>query len=119
MIRLIGKHVGVSIISTLLVSLVVALLLIPMVTHVFIRRRGGDSARFQGVSSKNRLMEIYTVLLKSALRFPVRTILTALVAFFASLIICLGLSLNVTQEAEAGPRCRTRALPVDVGGDWE
>lgn len=100
MVRLIGKHVGVSIISTLLVSLIVALLLIPMVTHVFIKRRGRTGARFQVVSSKNRLVEIYTVLLKSALRFPVRTIIAVLVVFFASLIICLGLSLNVTQEAE-------------------
>jgi multidrug efflux pump subunit AcrB len=35
MIKLMGNHIGVSIISTLLVSLFVALLLIPMMTHFF------------------------------------------------------------------------------------
>ncbi|MCU0639901.1 MAG: efflux RND transporter permease subunit, partial [Candidatus Krumholzibacteria bacterium] len=102
LVRTIGKHVGVSIISTLLVSLVVALFLVPMVTHFFLSRRSvADRAGFQGESGGNRMLQIYTVLLKACLRYPIRTIITTVVAFFASVILCFGMSLNVTEEAEA------------------
>ncbi|MCK4539199.1 MAG: efflux RND transporter permease subunit [Candidatus Krumholzibacteria bacterium] len=101
-IQLIGKHIGVSIISTLLVSLVVALLLVPMVTYYFISKKGQPgSARFHEVKRRNRLLGIYTVLLKSCLRFPLRTIITATLVFFASVIICFSLSINVSREAES------------------
>ncbi len=102
-IKTIGRHVGVSIISTLLVSLFVALLLIPMVTHFFLKRRKNIDARnlnFNVVSSKNRLIQIYRVFLKSTIRFPARTILGAWIIFFASIILCFALSLNVSREAE-------------------
>lgn len=101
LIKLLGKHVGISIISTLLVSLIVALMLIPMATHFFLKRRGkADTANFQMVSQKNRLLQIYTVLLKSTLRFPARTIILTVAAFFATVLICLALSLNVTREVQ-------------------
>ncbi|HSG27279.1 MAG TPA: efflux RND transporter permease subunit, partial [Candidatus Krumholzibacterium sp.] len=101
-IRLIGKHIGVSIISTLLVSLVVALLLVPMVTHFFLMRRDRKTlARFEAEKKGNRTLEIYIVLLKSCLRFPLRTVITTIVIFFASVIICLGLSVNTSEEAES------------------
>ncbi len=101
-VQIIGKHIGVSIISTLLISLVVALLLVPMVTHFFLTRRSvADRADFQNISSGNRMLQIYTVLLKSCLRYPLRTIVTTVVAFFASIIICFGLSMNVMEEAES------------------
>ncbi|MBN2185057.1 MAG: efflux RND transporter permease subunit [Candidatus Krumholzibacteriota bacterium] len=102
LIQLIGKHIGVSIISTLLVSLLLALLLVPMVTHFFLVRRKTDgSANFRSDSGDTRLVEIYYVLLKSCLRFPLRTIIGTIVIFFASIIICFGISLNVTEEAES------------------
>jgi multidrug efflux pump subunit AcrB/ABC-type multidrug transport system ATPase subunit len=101
LVKLLGRHVGVSIISTLLVSLAVALMLIPTLTHFFLQRKGeSDQANFQIVSQKNRLLQIYTVLLKSTIRFPARTIILTVVAFFATVIICIALSLNVTQEVE-------------------
>lgn len=101
-IRLIGRHIGVSVVSTLIISMVVALLLVPMVTHFFLRRsRGIDTAKFQIVTRKNRLLGIYTLLLKSALRFPARTIIISVVLFFASILICLGLSVNVSRESES------------------
>ena len=102
-IKTIGRHVGVSIISTLLVSLFVALLLIPMVTHFFLQRRKNMDNRnlnFNVVSSKNRLIQIYRVFLKSSIRYPARTILGAWIIFFASIILCFALSLNVSREAE-------------------
>ncbi len=100
-VKLIGKQIGVSIISTLLVSLVVALLLIPAFTHRFLTSRlSVRSVNFNIVSQKNRLLQIYTLLLKSTMRFPVRTIVAGVVLFFVSLIICMALSINVSQEVE-------------------
>ncbi len=100
-IGLIGKHIGVSIISTLLVSLVVALLLIPMITHAFLKWRGTNKPiYFQKISFHNRLIQIYRVLLKTGMRNPGKTILGALIVFFATLLISLGISFISTQEAE-------------------
>ncbi len=100
-ISLLGKHIGVSIISTLLVSLVVALLLIPMITHAFLKKRNPlKPIRFESVSQHNRLIQIYLVLLKTSMRNPGKTILGALGLFFLTLIISLGVSVISSQEAE-------------------
>lgn len=101
LIKLFGKHIGVSVVSTLLVSLVVALLLVPMITHHFLSRgKVGKGVQFRIVSQKNRLLQIYTLLLKSCMRFPVRTIGTAFVLFVASVLIAVGVSLNVAREVQ-------------------
>ena len=50
MIKVMGNHIGVSIISTLTVSLFVALLLIPMVTHFFMKRSAKNKSLFEKVS---------------------------------------------------------------------
>jgi len=99
-IRIIGRHVGVSIISTLLVSLAVALLLIPMITHKMLETSNRRPAALHRISRNNRWMQIYTLLLKSAMRFPARTVFGAVVAFFLSIAICLTLSLDVPREIE-------------------
>ncbi len=101
LVRTIGRHVGVSIISTLLVSLVVAFLLIPAFAYASFRRRSSRaSLSFNIVSQRNRLFQLYTLALKSCLRFPARTILTGVVVFFLSVIICLAISIGVPEEAE-------------------
>ena len=100
-IELIGKNIGVSIISTLLVSLVVALLLIPMITHAFLRFRKNDKPiQFEKISYHNRLIQIYMVLLKTCMRSPGKTILGAIGIFFITLLISLGVSVISSQEAE-------------------
>ncbi|HKL07758.1 MAG TPA: efflux RND transporter permease subunit [Bacteroidales bacterium] len=100
-IGLIGKHIGVSIISTLLVSLVVALLLIPMITHAFLKLRGtAKPLRFEKIAYHNRLIQIYMVLLKTCMRKPGKTILGALLVFFITLLISLGISIISSEEAE-------------------
>lgn len=100
-IGLIGKHIGVSIISTLAVSLVVALLLIPMITHAFLKWRGSSKpVQFETISFHNRLIQIYRVLLKTCMRSPAKTILGALIVFFLTLLISLGISFISSQEAE-------------------
>lgn len=101
MVGLMGKHIGVSIISTLLVSLVVALLLIPMITHSFLKRKGKiREVNFENISYHNRLVQVYLVLLKSCMRFPGRTILGALGLFFVTLLISVGLSFMSKNETE-------------------
>lgn len=100
-IGLLGKHIGVSIISTLLVSLVVALLLIPMITHVFLKYRKKDKpVRFENISFHNRLIQIYRVLLKTSMRRPAATVLGALLVFFLVLLISLGVSVMSVEETE-------------------
>jgi len=100
-IRTIGRHIGVSIIATLLVSLVVAFLVIPVFAYrVFSKGSGGSTISFNVVSQKNRMIQLYTLLLKSCLRFPARTVITVSVLFFLSVIICLAISINVPEEAE-------------------
>ncbi|MGB2906758.1 MAG: efflux RND transporter permease subunit, partial [Candidatus Aminicenantaceae bacterium] len=97
LVQTLGWQIGVSIIATLLVSLVVAFLLIPTIAY---RVLSGKKrlTRPPALSPKQRAMQIYTVLLKTGLRFPAGTLAVCVVAFFLSLVICLGLSINVPQE---------------------
>ncbi len=99
-ISLLGKHIGISIISTLLVSLLVALLLIPMMTYVFLKFQKGHRVYFEKINPHNRLIQSYMVFLKTCMRYPAQTIIGALALFFVTLIISLGLSSSIPQEAE-------------------
>jgi multidrug efflux pump subunit AcrB/ABC-type multidrug transport system ATPase subunit len=99
-VRILGYQIGVSIISTLMISLVVALLLIPMVTNLLMRKRRTNEEMFYTISPKNRLMQIYTLFLKSTMRFPVRTIVSAVVLFFVSALIVLAASILSQDEVE-------------------
>jgi multidrug efflux pump subunit AcrB/ABC-type multidrug transport system ATPase subunit len=104
LIRLLARHIGVSIISTLLVSLVVSLLLIPMAVHVIISRSGRHSGKkevYQEVSINNKLVRTYLSLLKSALRNPAPTIVGVLILFFATILTTLSVSVNQLEELES------------------
>ncbi len=71
LVAILGKHVGVSIISTLMVSLVVAMLLIPMITHTLLKQqRKKRAANFSMISFHNRIIQIYRVILKACMRYP-------------------------------------------------
>ncbi len=101
LVQTLGKHVGVAIVSTLLISLGVAFLLIPSFTYYYLRRRRAENTpTFNLVSQRNRLLQIYTLLLKSCLRFPARTVVLGLVVFFLSVVLCLAVSVNVSEEVE-------------------
>ena len=101
LVRILGRHVGISIISTLLVSLAVAFLLIPVFTYrLFAGRRLDRISSFNAVSQQHRLVQIYSLLLKSCLRFPARTLVVAVTAFFVSILLCLLVSVNAPQEVE-------------------
>jgi len=104
LIKLLARHIGVSIISTLVVSLAVSLLLIPMAVHVILsrskRNRKGKEV-YQEVSINNRLVRVYLSLLKTALRNPAPTIVGVLILFFATILSTLSVSVNQLDELEA------------------
>ncbi len=68
-ISLMGYNLGVAIIATLLFSLSVALLLIPMLTYVILKGQKSRESTLGGdVSIHERPIQIYTILLKSVIR---------------------------------------------------
>ncbi len=100
MVKLLGLHVGVSIISTLMVSLFVALLLIPMAAHVLLRGKASHNIFYEKVTTNNRIIQIYILLLKSSMRKPAGTIIGAIVVFFVAMFIVLAISVNNLEEVE-------------------
>jgi len=100
LITLIGKNVGISIISTLSVSLLVALLLVPMLAYSFLKRTEGGNLKFTVVSTRNKLVQAYVMLLKYSLRKPAQTIITVVIFFFISIFICLALSKESLKQIE-------------------
>ena len=101
MIKIIGKNIGVSIVSTLIISLCVALLFIPMATHFFLKlSKTSDPGIFKKLSIHNRLIQGYYLTLKASMRNPAGTIIGTLIVFFAALLISLSLSVSSTKEVE-------------------
>lgn len=93
LIKLMGHHIGVSIISTLLISLAVALLFIPMATYTVLRKPERGTVFYEKVSVTQRPVQIYLVLLKTCMRNPGVTIFGAVILLFLCLI--LSISLNI------------------------
>jgi multidrug efflux pump subunit AcrB/ABC-type multidrug transport system ATPase subunit len=100
MIEMLGKNVGVSIISTLLVSLVVALLFVPMTIHFILRGRRSKKIAFEKVTTNNRMVQIYLLLLKSCMRNPAGTVLGAVAIFFITIFLSLTVSVSSLTEVE-------------------
>jgi len=112
LVKTIGRHIGISIISTLLVSLLAALTLIPMLAH-WMLKSSDSTLSFNRVSQKNRLMQIYTLLLKSAMRYPARTVFGATVLFFASILIGVGLNLLSHRRSSSASSACMSPCPAD------
>jgi len=101
LIKIIIKNIGVSIVTTLLASLVVAMLLIPMGTYFLLSTRSENNPQiYKKLSLHNRLIQAYHLILKASMRKPAATIIGTLVIFFAALLISLSLSINSTKEVE-------------------
>ncbi|MFV0377690.1 MAG: efflux RND transporter permease subunit [Mangrovibacterium sp.] len=100
MIEMLGKNVGISIISTLVVSLVVALLLVPMGIHFLLKRNGGKSIAFSKVTTTNRMVQVYLLLLKSSMRNPAATVLGVVAIFFITIFLSLTVSVSSLTEVE-------------------
>ncbi len=101
MIKIIGKNIGISIISTLAVSLSVSLLFIPMATYFLLTRSSGTNSEiFKKLSIHNRVIQGYHLILKASMRKPASTIIGTLIVFFATLLISLALSISTSQEVQ-------------------
>ena len=112
MVKIIGKNIGVSIISTLLMSLSVALLFIPMATFYLLNQSNyGKSEIFRKMSIHNRLIQLYHLVLKSCMRNPAVTIIGTLTVFFAALLISLTLSIGSNNEVNTPSFGLTVTMP--------
>ncbi len=100
MIRLLGNHIGVSVISTLIISMFVALLLIPMGAHILLKGKRSHNIFYEKVTTNNRIIQIYILLLKESMRAPARTVLGAIVLFFITVFIALAISINSLTEVQ-------------------
>lgn len=101
-VKLFGRQIGVSIVATLLVSFLVAILLIPMMTYLILNRQKEKQhiAVFEKISIRNRMVQVYLVLLKASMRKPLATIMIGLIVFFATLMISLATQTQQLQEVE-------------------
>lgn len=100
LVGILGRQVGVAIVATLVVSLLVALVLIPVLVHWILRRRSHAGFSFNPVSQRHRPLQVYTLLLKSCMRFPARTVVVAAAALFVSLLVSLAVSVDSGEEVE-------------------
>jgi multidrug efflux pump subunit AcrB/ABC-type multidrug transport system ATPase subunit len=98
MVEMLGFNVGVSIISTVMVSLAVALLLVPMASYALLRRKVAKNIFYEKVTTNMRMVQIYLVFLKSCMRFPAATIIGGILIFFLAVFISLAVSINALTE---------------------
>ncbi|MCA1760692.1 MAG: efflux RND transporter permease subunit, partial [Bacteroidales bacterium] len=100
MIQLLGDNIGVSVISTMVVSLFVALLLVPIGAHILLKGKKSKNIFYEKVTTNNRIIQIYVLLLKTSMRSPASTIIGAIVLFFLTIFIILAISVNSLSEVE-------------------
>lgn len=101
LVKLIGHHIGVSIISTLTISLFVALLFIPMVTYLILRNKKGESVFYQKVAITQRAVQVYLVCLKTCMRNPGVTIFGSVILLFVTLILSLTLNIQQMKQVDS------------------
>ncbi|MDF9830043.1 efflux RND transporter permease subunit [Parabacteroides sp. PF5-6] len=101
LIKMIGHHIGVSIVSTLVISLFVALLFIPMATYLILKRKKGKSVFYEKVSVRQRAVQVYLVFLKTCMRNPGVTILGAVVVLFVTLILSITLNIQQMRDVDS------------------
>ncbi len=101
-VELFGKQIGTSIVSTLIISMLAALLFIPMVTYQLLGKKNEEKLdlHFEKISIRNRLVQVYLLLLKTAMRNPAGTVISAVVAFFVILALSLSTNTNNLTEVE-------------------
>jgi len=98
LISMLGTNVGVSIISTILVSLSVALLLVPMASYALLRGKVAKNIFYEKVTTNMRMVQIYLVFLKSCMRNPAATIIGGIILFFLSIFVSLAISISSQTE---------------------
>ncbi len=96
----VARHVSVSIVSTLLVSLLVALILIPTIVNAILKRQGGQSWRLSRLPLHNHFVQIYIQLLKGGLRHPASLVMGGLGLFFLVAFVSFAFSIAGTKPVE-------------------
>lgn len=99
-VKLIGEHIGVSIISTLTISLVVALLLIPMAVNQFMKKQG-EKVNFSTLSIHSRPVQAYIAILKMSLRKPTLVVMSSIIVLIVTIALSLTLTMNTLKEVQA------------------
>jgi multidrug efflux pump subunit AcrB/ABC-type multidrug transport system ATPase subunit len=101
LLKLIGQHIGISIISTMFISMIVALLFIPMAAYFVLKKKNKHSVFYEKVSLAQRPVQIYLVLLKTCMRNPGTTIFGSIILLFAVLVFTLANTLSTKREIDA------------------
>ena len=102
MIKLLGKNIGFSIISTLIFSLIVAVTFIPMATAAMMERGGGsNSVFFKKMSIHDRPLQMYSTLLKTCLRKPGPTIGIAVAVLVIAFIFALSRDTGQNRQVDS------------------
>jgi multidrug efflux pump subunit AcrB/ABC-type multidrug transport system ATPase subunit len=96
-IKLLGNNVGFSIISTLMVSLFVALIFIPVIVYQFLKARR-KTLTLHAINYRNKVVRIYLIVLRFCLRHPAQVLFSMVFFFFAAVVISLSISVNTLQE---------------------
>ena len=96
-IKLLGNNVGFSIISTLGVSLVVALIFIPVVVYQFMASQR-KNLNLHAINFRNRVIRAYLIILRFSMRHPAQVLFTMVIVFFATVVISLSISTNTLRE---------------------
>jgi multidrug efflux pump subunit AcrB/ABC-type multidrug transport system ATPase subunit len=101
-IKLYGRQIGVSIVSTLLISFLVAMFLIPMISYLILgyQKKQKKIAVFEKISTRSRMVQVYVLLLKAAMRKPVVVVLGGLVLFFVTLTLSLATQTQTLTEVD-------------------
>lgn len=100
MVVMLGFNVGISIISTLVVSLAVALLLVPMASYALLKRKVAKNIFYEKVTTNLRMVQIYLVFLKTCMRNPAGTVIGGIIVFFLAVFISLAVSISSLQEVQ-------------------
>lgn len=101
LVKLLGAHIGVSIISTLSFSLLVAMTFIPMATSIMLKRNKGNSTFYEKISINQRSIQIYAVLLKSSIRKPALTIVGAILILVISLTYAMSRKTDQNRQIDS------------------
>jgi multidrug efflux pump subunit AcrB/ABC-type multidrug transport system ATPase subunit len=100
LVKLIGNNIGVSIVSTLLVSMGVALLFIPMTAYLILQKKGRNVFS-EKISLSQRPVQIYLVLLKTCMRNPGTAIFGSVILLFVTLIVSISTTVQQNREVDS------------------
>jgi multidrug efflux pump subunit AcrB/ABC-type multidrug transport system ATPase subunit len=102
-VKLYGRQVGVSIVSTLVISFLVALFFIPMITYLIMgyQKKQKRIAAFEKISIRNRMVQVYLLLLKTAMRKPAVVVIGGVVLFFVTLMLSLTTQTSTLKEVDS------------------